>query len=655
MKSKAVENQGTGGRTLPPQTPKLTPQPPHLASDDEEISILTEHEVEARFGPSLRAQAKHPRAVKVSPNTEDLVASALGTTSPVPQSVPKGIQPVRKVATGSRPEEPHVNGLPSGTEFSSQAAARNSRMPTQLVNGNNKRPLSAVEGASDDQVASLPASSTGPPPDYSSFGYLTKHGNYRCALCMSQLADLEDLDFHERNSTQHIWNLQDEFKLRKAREYLAQISGISIGPRQATPVPTQRMRITGLLNPVPAGQMIDLDVFDSRNDQEPRQGHLENQNHFPTTTEAPDELYDTIEVFRRPPRSTYAPASANGVGAGKPNTPWQRPPLSPPSSWDRVQPPDSSLSSDRQISTGLQAPNPPSGPPVPSVVDADNSSPPPPPPPSSSSTLRPIITTTTAPPTATAAPPMSLMTPTVETSSPAPAPYPKYIPSPGPQTLTPQVRPREPITPDTGNSSSRSQFGSVPPAYNQTPILAAAGTPSVEGLDRREIVRVREVVRQLVGDGQRETPIVINIVTSSSLTTGGYPISSAGGDNVNGDDALPTVSRGLLSSGEYSIRFGDASNVNGQGASPLNDVGILLQNRYDNGHRYADYAVANSGLASRGTSVNQFATINGGGSSRGNGHGDSHGNGSGEDTQSARKRTKTRQELEEEEFIMARE
>jgi hypothetical protein len=82
------------------------------------------------------------------------------------------------------------------------------------------------------------------PAQFESFGYVTSHGQYRCALCLSELPSQETLDRHERISKEHFRNLNSAHTVAKGREKLAQVTMLpqaGLCPKPAVPLQPQRV------------------------------------------------------------------------------------------------------------------------------------------------------------------------------------------------------------------------------------------------------------------------------------------------------------------------------------------------------------------------------------------------------------------------------
>ncbi|EXJ91515.1 hypothetical protein A1O3_00063 [Capronia epimyces CBS 606.96] len=303
LMAKEPHHRGSG-RRAPQRRDGRQARPPFLYFDDEDISILTEREAEAHFNHSLRAPAKRPRVV---------------ATSPVPSAVQDGL--LHAVV----PERTPVNALPNGggnedrVASPHEASAGPSSCPCPSSNpgpssyftpneqedhtaqeketGSKKRPFSALNDTAEklQHLSVRPSDHSTPIPD--SFGYVTNQGQFRCALCLSQLPSQEDLDRHELLSREHRRNLQNSLKLSKGREKLAQVTSVSrIGPHLSTPVPPQPPRLCGE----------DRGVVISANGG-PSQGIIQENGGEPSRPIHPeqspnhcDTLCDTIEVFSQP-------------------------------------------------------------------------------------------------------------------------------------------------------------------------------------------------------------------------------------------------------------------------------------------------------------------------------------------------------------------
>lgn len=293
LKAKLTTQHGSG-RGVPPRSSPGGPSRPRLLYlDDEDISILTEREAKAHFSHSLQAPAKRPRVVKTSPQpspvVEDLVQYAT-----MPERRAEG--PVRNVTVTSEPANGVAEVIPSN-EMSHPEASSNSMAQSNAYHATaedpgpgNKRPYSVIDDTVEAQPSHSARSTPSPASRLQSFGYVTKQGNYRCALCLSQLPSQEDLERHEALSKEHLRNLKSAFKVTKGRQKLAQVTTATCnGPHQSTPAPTQPLAVNGFIPVNARAKTVTLD---------PPSNNASGQQESPL---------DTIEVCRRSPGSAAIP------------------------------------------------------------------------------------------------------------------------------------------------------------------------------------------------------------------------------------------------------------------------------------------------------------------------------------------------------------
>lgn len=298
MKSSAPDHRGSG-RGAPTRGTAGPSRPPHLYFDDEDVSILTQREVEAveaRFAHSLQAAAKRPRVIKASPRASpaiDLTGSEFGQqrASTPPASLPITSGPEAdpgNVAAGVLPQE----ALQSETYHTA---------PEESGGPSRKRPFSEIQDTVEqDQPSHLSRASTAPRGQL--FGYVTNHGQYRCALCLSQLPSQEDLARHEQVSKEHHRNLKNPHKVAKGREKYAQVTMVpGAGRHHTTPAPVQSLRINGLRDQ-------EVQAVGSSSTTIPR--HTASENETPS---------ETIEVRRR----SLSLSSVHFQGNGPSMTPIQ--------------------------------------------------------------------------------------------------------------------------------------------------------------------------------------------------------------------------------------------------------------------------------------------------------------------------------------------
>ncbi|KIX99281.1 uncharacterized protein Z520_04857 [Fonsecaea multimorphosa CBS 102226] len=213
-------------------------RPPLLDFDDEDISILSPREVEvlqARSNNSLRAPAKRPRVVEGPPPTSP-AGGVPASEAMAPPRRESGIPQVR--ASGAATSE--VQSGPSNSEAPTTGQNQPDDFARESVARSRKRRFSEVRDPIEAQTAG--STHTSPPPTSESFGYITKNGEYRCALCQRQLPDENDLKLHEQISKEHTRNLKDKRKVTIGRERLAQLIAMSAeGNNASTSVLSQRL------------------------------------------------------------------------------------------------------------------------------------------------------------------------------------------------------------------------------------------------------------------------------------------------------------------------------------------------------------------------------------------------------------------------------
>ncbi|KIW68079.1 hypothetical protein, variant [Phialophora macrospora] len=227
------------GRGAPPRCQAGPSRyPPHLYFDEEDISILTQREfeaVEARIGHSLRGPAKRARVIKASPRP-----------SPRPSPGPEVIYAATVVdvpQSESRPhqQEPNHPGHIAPVLSRGTVESDTSHRAPEDSGLSRKRPFSEVRDSMQPGIDELNRHNR--PPQFESFSYVTNHGQYRCALCLSELPSQEALDRHERISKEHLRNLNIAHKVAKGREKLTQVTmlpQVGLHPKPAVPRKPQR-------------------------------------------------------------------------------------------------------------------------------------------------------------------------------------------------------------------------------------------------------------------------------------------------------------------------------------------------------------------------------------------------------------------------------
>ncbi|KAL2423897.1 hypothetical protein ABEF95_009532 [Exophiala dermatitidis] len=290
--------QRASGRRISQRSTRGQSRPPLLYFDDEDISILTQREAEAHFSHSLRAPAKRARVIPASPTPSATREEALDEETP-------GLPRADMVPNGC------VNGRSTPRQDADAPSICNSSQPgpSSYVTANGqvdhntspgdatskKRPHPAVEDTAEGRHCKSPLSgNTDIPRASQSFGYVTKQGQHRCALCLSQLPSQEDLDRHESLSKEHQRNLQNPLKVSKGREKLARVmSSASIGPHRSIPQPTRGALFNGVAQAEPArGSPVRNNHQEKEIPPQPAYHLQPDQDH--------DTMIDTIEIYNEP-------------------------------------------------------------------------------------------------------------------------------------------------------------------------------------------------------------------------------------------------------------------------------------------------------------------------------------------------------------------
>ena len=237
LRTNAPNHRGSG-RGVPAISSAGPSRPRHLYFDDEDLSVLTEREVElveARFGQSLRAPAKRPRVMKTSPRASATIDLSGARADSEIQLVEQTINAPCDGQLG-----PASITAEAGPSSRSTAPSDTYHTATEGNGCSRKRPFSAVEESIESRAADTHHSES---PPQISFGYVTNHGQYRCALCLSQLPTQEDLNRHEQISKEHLRNMQDAIKVAQGREKLGQVTTVpDVGRHHNTPAPMGPIR-----------------------------------------------------------------------------------------------------------------------------------------------------------------------------------------------------------------------------------------------------------------------------------------------------------------------------------------------------------------------------------------------------------------------------
>ncbi|KAK7902321.1 hypothetical protein LTR67_001966 [Exophiala xenobiotica] len=521
LKAQNPEHHGSG-RRAPPRPPSRSSRPPHLYFDDEDLSILTRREAEAHFGHTRRVPAKRPRVIKVSeasPDPEDVIFCTTAPTSPTFELRSNGTD--RPTTLQSRQKEAVVAGSSSNTESASYVTAQSHQPASGDQSTSNKRPFSAIDNAIEARPILSPAPSVPSTPHPETFGYVTKQGKYRCALCLSQLPTQEDLNRHESLSNEHLRNLKNQFKLSKGREKLTQVRAVSAGPHQATPAPPEPLRINGLCDPeavLPNGHHESLGPSSGQVQQPlPRKDTTDpTQSHH-------DIPLDTIEVRRRTP--SFSLQTLSHIGSSVP-----------------IPPPQCSQTTEKGKGKARAASIVlPSGPKA--YVESHTSSPSPP---------RPSL-------------PGSPNTPDRGGSCPA--------------SIEPQIEiPRAPFprraSINTQATSVRTEIGSITPHQHKAlsrSVSKPAGTSLFSPTDLADIMRSTEMMIQLMSCVQREA------VTVASANGISRNLTSTKSSLINGVDVEPI--RLDASPAEAPSHAPNVSSASGSGSSSGSSGGVARRGK----------------------------------------------------------------------------
>jgi hypothetical protein len=239
----------------------------HLDFNEQDISFVSEREVEAHSRHALQRPPKRPRVYEspqlhVEEEEERLVESQVVpefSRDEIPNGIPNGFRSVngrlpspQLQANGNHPSD--ERNLSFQPEFPIPAATReltsNSTDPSYIPSPSpimpppnrtraapKKRPYKEVPEFDLEYQTVSSSSQTGSQltQEPESFGYVTNAGLFRCALCFSQLSSQEALDNHEAVSKLHLRNLQNPAIVSKGRAKLAQVTAL---PYQSSASPT---------------------------------------------------------------------------------------------------------------------------------------------------------------------------------------------------------------------------------------------------------------------------------------------------------------------------------------------------------------------------------------------------------------------------------
>ncbi|OAG45142.1 hypothetical protein AYO21_00490 [Fonsecaea monophora] len=269
-----LASRRSGGRETPPKGPAQSRRPPLLNFDDEDLSVLSPREVDvlkARSKSSIQESAKRLQIIngsaRISPvgdvPTIGAMAPPIATTSRAAADV---------IQTG--PWNIYDTGIQSRLSQASIAQTR-------------KRRFSEVHDSVELQAADDRRPRA--PPRSESFGYVTRNGEYRCALCQRQLPNENDLKLHEQISREHTRSLKDQRKVTLGRERLAHLAALSAQGYNANPsVLGQRLRIHNLLVSSPDAAAAEM-VKKNGNRHEPDPSLRQSQDRQASSTDIGDE------------------------------------------------------------------------------------------------------------------------------------------------------------------------------------------------------------------------------------------------------------------------------------------------------------------------------------------------------------------------------
>lgn len=241
-------------REVPPKT-KSSHRTLHLDFNDQDLSFISEREVEVHSRHALQRPPKRPRnheppqpQLLQGPQAPDIIAPEKVEIDP---SIP-GPNDQRSFNGQRRHPTPHEPQLPPWPREFTSASTDPEYFPSpspqcepsiQPHKAPRKRPFKSIAQVDlelDHQTTSSSSQHTqAVAQDTESFGYVTNTGFYRCALCFSQLPSQEALEKHEQLSKLHLRNLQNPAMLSQGRTKLAQVTAVpNHRPYQSSASPT---------------------------------------------------------------------------------------------------------------------------------------------------------------------------------------------------------------------------------------------------------------------------------------------------------------------------------------------------------------------------------------------------------------------------------
>ena len=238
-------------REVPPKT-KSSHRTLHLDFNDQDLSFVSEREVEVHSRHALQRPPKRLRTIPSpqlpGPFVPHVVAKETMDIGPSMSS----LHDQRTLNTQRRDLTPHRPQLPPWPRESPSnstdpeyfpSLSPQCEPPVEPQKAPKKRSFRSIARVDIDLDQSIASSSSQPgqpsAQDTESFGYVTNTGFYRCALCFSQLPSQQALDKHEQLSKLHLRNLQNPSMLSQGRNKLAQVTAVlDHRPYRASTSPT---------------------------------------------------------------------------------------------------------------------------------------------------------------------------------------------------------------------------------------------------------------------------------------------------------------------------------------------------------------------------------------------------------------------------------
>ncbi|OAL37848.1 hypothetical protein AYO20_02681 [Fonsecaea nubica] len=265
----------SGGRERRSKGPARSRRPPLLNFDDEDLSILSPREVDvlkARSKNSIQEPAKRLQIINGSSRISP-VGDVPATGAMAPPAATTSGAAAHVIQTG--PWNIDDTGIQS-------------RLSQASISQTRKRRFSEVHDSVELQTADDRRPRA--PPRSESFGYVTRNGEYRCALCQRQLPNEDDLKLHEQISKEHTRSLKDQRKVTLGRGRLAVLAALSAkGHNANTSVLGQRLRIHNLLASSPDAAASEILAKENGNRHELDPSLRQSQDRQASSTDIDDE------------------------------------------------------------------------------------------------------------------------------------------------------------------------------------------------------------------------------------------------------------------------------------------------------------------------------------------------------------------------------